>query len=1115
MASKIENWLTSIGLGTYIDAFINNALDFELLPHLTNEDLKDLGIAKLGDRKRLLLAIEQLEQHSVVTSEKPTNLDAQTSDHMEAERRQLTVMFVDLVGSTALSERLDPEELREGMIAYQNAVAGVVTRFDGHIAKYMGDGVLCYFGWPRAHEDDAERAVRAGTKIMKTITEIKTSAGQQLSARAGVATGLVVVGDLIGQGAAQEEAVLGSTPNLAARMQGLARPGQVVIADATRRLIGQLFDLTHLGGHHLKGISGETAAFIVNAERAVESRFEARSSGTVAEMVGRDHELGIMLDRWRQSKSGEGQLLLLTGEAGIGKSRITRAVLDAVEEDSHTRISIQCSPYHTDSALYPVIQQLTHAAEIKPGDSNDDKLDKLEASLVSGSAQFIGALLGLETDARYGHLNLEPQQLRIKTLHALVEDLMSRAREKPVLLVLEDVHWIDATTLELVDLCLDQMSDARLFMLLTARPTFEHGFSGHPIVTKLVLNRLGREQITSLILKLTKGKSLPNDLLDEIAAKTDGVPLFVEELTKSVLESGGLREDETGFSLIGPISHLAIPSTLHDSLMARLDRLQPVKEVAQMAACIGREFEYHLLAQISPLEDQELQDALDRLISAELIFRRGLPPQAHFLFKHALVRDAAYESLLKTRRQAIHAKLSDTLESHQKAVPELLAHHATEAGYTDRAITYWQLAGEQASQRSANIEAIAHTSQAISILQKREETADRDRQELELQTLLAGSLIPAKGYGAPQTVRAFDRMRELSAHVRDPKLLFPVFYGQWVYRFIKGGGRSDVLRHADRFLELANVKEQTGAKVVGHRILAAVLFYQGQLNAAAEHFRKSIALYRPEEHDSLTYQFGQHSKAGAMAFLSNTLHLLGYADQAIEFVNDSIDTARQSNHLHTVAYSLFFGSIRLCFCRGDLVGFQNGTAELSAIAEEYKLPMWLACAHTQEGWSLSQMGDHERAIFKLRQGLEGLEATGTSLDTPMVLGQLAQTYAASGRYLEALEMIEQALLASQQTNEHWYKPELLRLKGLWLSRLKGADAMAETKEVYQQSLKIAQAQGAKYWELRTSVSQARLCAEQGLRTKAHDQLRPVVDWFKEGSDMLDVRDAKELLQKLI
>ena len=626
----VEQWLQRHGLGDYISVFSDQQIDGEVLGELTDADLKELGIP-LGPRKKLLKAIAELNSDELAAAEldnKTTTAPAESSD---AERRHLTVMFCDLVGSTALSLRFDPEDLSDIVRSYQDTCAGVVARFDGYIARHMGDGMLVYFGYPRAHEDDAERALHAGLEIITHVHQLEPRADLSLQTRIGVATGLVVVGESVGEDSAKEQVVMGETPNLAARLQGVAEPDQLVVADSTRQLCGNVFDFRNLGEQSLKGFAASVSTFAVSGERALESRFDARQSQSLQAMVGRNQELALLQQRWESAGSGEGQVVVLSGEAGIGKSRIVRAIIDAIAEDEHFRINYQCSPYHSDSALYPAIQQLSRAAGFAKDDDEGTKLDKLEALLALGrnntpeSCALISALLGLD-GSRFTELDLTPQQQRMRTLEALLQQLVTLSIRKPVLFVVEDAHWIDATTLEFIELCLDPTASARILFVITARPTFENNFSGHPVVTSLALNRLGRKLIHRMIEHTAKGKSLPTGLIDEIVAKTDGIPLFVEELTKTVLESGALIETDDAWILEGSLSQLAIPTSLHDSLMARLDRLNRVKDVAQTAACIGREFEYPLLATISPLPENELRAALDQLIGAELVFRRGVPP---------------------------------------------------------------------------------------------------------------------------------------------------------------------------------------------------------------------------------------------------------------------------------------------------------------------------------------------------------------------------------------------------------------------------------------------------------------------------------------------------------
>ena len=588
----VAAWLRELGLDQYKHAFLDNAIDSDVLPTLTADDLKDIGVTIVGHRRKLLNAIATLRQ-------RPTGGDsisppALSSDRpSEAERRQLTMLFCDLVGSTALSQLLDPEEMRKVLRSYQNAVGGEVARFGGHVAKFMGDGVLAYFGWPQAHEEEAERAVRAGLAITKVVGQLCTPAGEPLAGRVGIATGLVVVGDLVGEGAAREEAVVGETPNLAARLQEAATPGAVVIADGTRRLLGELFELRELEPATLKGFGHPVSGFEVLSERVTGSRFEARRSGRPLPMVGRDQELALVLERWRQAVAGEGQAVLLVGEAGIGKSRLVQATLDAIAGDEYLALRYQCSPLHTGTALWPVSQQLGFAAGLLPADAEAAKLDKLEALLRQGAedvgeaAPLIAALLGMDTGARYVAQDLTPQQRRARTLAVLVRQLLGLAPRRPVLMVVEDVHWIDPTTLEFLGQALDRIAGARTLMLLTSRPDNQPALGGHPHVTRLTLNRLGRGPTETIVARLTGGRSRPPEVLGEIAARTDGVPLFIEELTKAVLET----------EAAGPGT--AVPASLHASLMARLDRVPGVKEVAQVAACIGREFAYPLLTAIS------------------------------------------------------------------------------------------------------------------------------------------------------------------------------------------------------------------------------------------------------------------------------------------------------------------------------------------------------------------------------------------------------------------------------------------------------------------------------------------------------------------------------------
>lgn len=619
-------WLKSLGLEQYVSVFDDNAIDAEILPRLTAEDLKEIGVDALGHRKRILEAIAAMEGQPEVVSAKPASVErfGEPGRPREAERRQLTVMFVDLVGSTALARRLDPEEMRDLLRQFQNTAAGEVLRFQGHVAKLMGDGALAYFGWPQAHEDEAERAVRAALAVVSAVSGLSVKGGQQLSVRVGIATGVVVVGDLIGIGSAQENAVVGETPNLAARLQAIAEPGTVVISELTYRLIGNLFEVTSIRPQKLAGFDTPVSAFKVIGKGRAESRFEALHADESAPLAGREHDVALLLDRWRLAASGEGQVVELFGEAGIGKSRILQELREHLKDEAHTRLRYYCSPYHVETALYPVTDQLLRAGDIRRTDPPDRQLDCLE-QLLAGSTKYpneaiplIAALLSIPTEGRYPKVDLMAQKQKTRTFELLIEQLEALARSQPVLMLLEDAHFLDPTSAELFDQIAGRIQQLPVLLIATSRPEGAVRWSGLPHATFLTLNRLSRAQAASIIAAMTGGKQLPAEVLDQILSKTEGVPLFVEELTKVVLESGLLQMRDGELVLAGPLPPLAVPATLHDSLMARLDRLDSIRDVAQVGAVIGREFTHELLAAATGLPELELERATNQLVTSGL-----------------------------------------------------------------------------------------------------------------------------------------------------------------------------------------------------------------------------------------------------------------------------------------------------------------------------------------------------------------------------------------------------------------------------------------------------------------------------------------------------------------
>jgi class 3 adenylate cyclase len=763
---QIADWLREIGLEQYAQRFAENDIDFSILNELTDQDLEKIGIISLGHRRKLLRAIAALENPQ---NDKPSlatsSPDTRSAD--AAERRQVTVMFSDLVGSTALSARMDPEDLREIISAYQKVVMETVQRFGGFVAKYMGDGVLVYFGYPEAHEDDAERAVRAGLELVAAVGDLKTHAA--LQTRVGTATGQVVVGDLIGSGEAQEHGIVGETPNLAARLQGVAEPNSVVIAESTRKLLGNLFELEDLGPQDLKGMSGPLRAWVALRPASVESRFEAMHASALTELVGREEELELLLRRWSKAKVGEGQVVLLSGEPGIGKSRLTAALMDRLAGEPHTRLRYFCSPQHTDSALYPIISQMERAAGFAHDDSAQAKLDKLDVVLAQTStsienAALFAEMLSLSNDGRHPRLELTPQQRRQKTLEALTAQLEALSQSKPVLMIFEDVHWVDPTSLEALGRTVSRLRTLAVLLIITHRPEFEPPWIGTPYVTALNLNRLGEREISTMIDGVTGNKTLPESIRQEIIERTDGVPLFIEEMTRAMLEAD--NEDEARKTAAAVVSSaLAVPTSLHASLMARLDRLGPAKEVAQIGAVVGREFSYALLEAVVCKPEPELNAALDRLIRSGLLFRQGAPPHATYLFKHALVQDVAYGALLREPKRALHARIAEILEKRFPEIaenqPELLARHCTEAGLTEKAAALWGKAGQRSLARSALVEAAAQLTRSLEQIATLPSTAALRREQIKLQVAMITPVMHIKGYAAPETKAAAERARLL------------------------------------------------------------------------------------------------------------------------------------------------------------------------------------------------------------------------------------------------------------------------------------------------------------------------------------------------------------------
>jgi class 3 adenylate cyclase/predicted ATPase len=1113
----VAEWLRGLGLEQYEPAFRANEIDERVLPSLTAEDLKDLGVTLVGHRRRLLDAIATLgaeapAARNPLPSPPPLAGEGRVGAEAEAERRHLTVMFCDLVGSTALSTRHDPEDLRELIGGYHHAVAETVRHFDGFVAKYMGDGVLIYFGYPQAHEDDAERAVRAGLAVIEAVG--KLPAREDLRVRLGIATGLAVVGDLIGEGAAQERGVVGETPNLAARLQALAMPNALVIGEATRRQIGGLFDLEDFGPQQLAGFAEPQPAWRVIGESAMLSRFEALRSGETP-LVGREEEVELLVRRWQQAKGGEGRVVLISGEAGIGKSRLTAALSEHIGTEPHTRLRYFCSPHHQDSALYPFIAQLERAAGFARDDTVEEKLGKLRALLTPGSRDdddiaLLSELLSLPSSA--ADLNLSPQRKREKLFEALLGQLEAEARRRPVLMVFEDAHWIDPTSRELMDLTVDRVRHLPVLLAITFRPEFQPPWGGRAHVTSLTLNRLGERDGEALVQKLAGNAALNVDIVAEIVERTDGVPLFVEELTKAVLEAGAGCGRQVTASVLG--AGLGVPATLQASLMARLDRLGPAaKGVAQIGAAIGREFSYKLAAAVGEPSEERLREALQRLVDAGLVFQRGAPPTAEYLFKHALVQDTAYDTLLRRTRQQLHARIAEALETQSPermdTQPELFAQHYAEAGLAEKSVAFWGRAGRRSAARSAMAEAAAQLQKGLNQLAMVPDTPERQRQELEFCSALGAVLQASRGSAAPEAGRAYARARELWEQLGSPSEFLRIPYGQSVYHMNRG--ELDLsLRLDEGLLRLSRQRNDSAGLVLGHLSSGRTLFFTGRFAPSQSHLEEVLSLYDPISHGPLVHQASLHPQVVSRAVLGNVLFCLGYPDRALAQSSAAITEAQKLSHPPSLAVSLAIGA-RVLSLIGDNAVLSKWVDQLVAVTTAHGFAHWGAQGTIYRGWAKVRNGDVAEGMSLLHSGSTAYRTTGAQGNMPYHIALLAAAREIAGQVEEAVALLDDALQIVERTGERWLEAELYRHKGQLLLR-QGQPEAAE--EQYSKALGIARERGAKLWELRAAVSLARLWGEQGRRAAARELLAPVYGWFTEGFDTADLKEAKALLDEL-
>ena len=1052
----------------------------------------------------------------------------------EAERRQLTVMFCDLVGSTPLAEHLDIEDLRDVVQMYQETGAEVIRRYDGHIAQYQGDGLLVYFGYPIAHEDDAQRAVRAGLDIVAKLPHLNAYLQQEIRAmqtwplqvRIGIHTGLAVIGEMGGEDRRTEMA-LGETLNIASRLQDIAEPNTAVISNATQRLVEGLFECQALGPQALKGVSTPVSVYRVLRESEAQTRFEVAVRTGLTPLVGRREEMERLRQYWKQAQSGHGQVVLVSGEAGIGKSRLMQELKEQIVREQGTSLEMRCSPYYQNSVLYPVIEYLQRVLGFQREDASFAKIEKLERTLSSyrfpqaDTVPLCAALLSLPSPQGYPPLNLSPQRQKQKTREVLVAWLLEESERNAVYSVWEDLHWADSSTLELVSLCLERIPTSHALVLLTFRPEFTPPWGVLSHLSEISLSRLENSHAEEMVKEIAKGNILPSEVVQQVVAKTDGIPLFVEELTKMLMESGSPKldkEDRSFRRLTGSRPPLAIPSTLQDSLRARLDRLPLAKEVAQLGATIGREFTYELLRAVSSLDERTLQHRLMQLVKAEFLYQSNLPPQARYIFKHALVQETAYQSLLKSKRRQVHQQIARILEEQFPNIietqPELVASHYTEAGLVDQAIPYWQRAGERAIKCSANKEAIEHFNKGLELLKVLPDVPERTQQELALQLDLGVSLIATRGYAASEVQYAYARARDLCGQLGEAPELSRVLSGLWEFYATRAEIQT-AYELAEQFLNLAQQLGDPALLLEAHQLLGVNLFYRGELISAQSHLEQAIALYDPLQHRSHAFLYGGADPGVvSLAYAAWILWWLGYPDQALKRSNESLTLAQDLAHPFSLAGALNWAAV-VHLLRREGQAAQERAEEATAFSTEQGFPTWVAMGTVSRGAALTEQGQVDEGITLMRLGMAAWRNTGQELGQPSFLTQLALAYLKKGQVEEGLAQLTEGLEVMHKTGERALESGLYALKGMLSLLSPSMDDQAEAEASFRWAIDKACEQGAKSLELRATMGLCFLLwQQQGKTDEARQMLAEIYNWFTEGFDTADLREAKALLEAL-
>jgi class 3 adenylate cyclase/predicted ATPase len=1102
----IAEWLKAQQLEQFLPVFQEAQVDFETLQVLTEADLKELGLP-FGPRKRILSALAERKASAanVAVAVEPAP-DA-------SERRQLTAMFCDLVGFTDLATTLDPEVLQKVIQIYEEACVECVNHFGGFVFQRLGDGIVAFFGFPQAHEDEAERAIRAGLLIIERMERLEAPEVKRLQVRIGLANGLVVV-------SWKDNSAVGETMNMAARLQGVAEPGSIVISDQVRRLASGAFQYVDLGYRTLKGIPQPARLFQVAGIRSVATRFEAATGERLTPLVGRTEEIQFLLERWSAARAGVGQVVMISGEPGIGKSRVLSTLLRRLDQTETTPLLYQCAPFHVNSAFYPLISSLERMLELERDEPAASKLNKLEAMVVrrygrpSEDVHYLAAILSIPPAERAPQPQLGPKRLKEETVRALVDLAEATARAQPVLMLFEDIHWADPTTLEVLDMLIQRIESIPLLLVLSFRPEFEARWKTGDHIGAITLGRLSPEQSISLVDRIADGKALPRDLLEQIVARTDGVPLFVEELTKSILESGALRLEGDRYLYVESSKHVAIPSTLRDLLVARLDRHKGVKQVAQIGAAIGREFTYELVSAVAPMPKNALDDALEQLADAGLAYQEGVIPEATFTFKHALVQDAAYDSLLKSARRTLHGTIARALEERfpgfKETKPELLAHHYTEAGQPASAVPAWRKAGQLAMQRFALREADAHLRKGLSLIEHLPPGPERDAQELELRRLLGPAVVARYGWAAPEVTGILEPALALAKTIGCRKSYLPVLHGLWVHHLTSA--------HLERSRELAEELLSTAAQskdedleICGHRAAMTSHFWIGNLVEARRHGDVIRALYHPEKHWHIANQTNSDPLTGDGIYRCQYLWMLGYPDQARDISLENHRHARTRNHPFDLAFALTLGSQVFEF-RGEPEELWKYALDGEKVGREHGLPVMSdVLAEISKGLSCLTAGHLSDAVAFLEEGVARLRQTSQLIWAPYLRARWGEAVGLNGDLARGIALIDESLVQVAAQNERPHFAEILRLKAKLLSRQQLAP---EAESLLLSAIEFARKQQSKSWELRAAIDLARLWVARSERACAFDLLAPVYEWFTEGHSTRDLREAKAFLKDL-